>query len=274
MQTALDAQRALYFQMENIIGSIVRLLKNTERPDQVINSISSISKSAMKMLKEAESSSQVAYSQLLSSRKISDCVEIDSTNFPDWKSSVKISGQEILDTEITLSDLLTCLLTPGTPGAITKLRESCSKLLKLGIQLPQYASSSSDPDPFDAEAKKLILYSAKSNNKNEVKEIVSKTIAERKKIKIEKDLLEKELVSKASEIEQMEVALKGLKNSLESKTKGIKDNFEDNLVKPFADILEVYRNLDQGPAFQLLAVFKMHEGKIRKFIESFSAFSL
>lgn len=273
MQTALDAQRALYFQMENIIGSISRLLKNTERPEQVIHSITSIIKSAMKMLRDAESSSQVAYSQLLSSRKISDCVEIDSSNFPDWKSSVKISGQEILDTEITLSDLLTCLLTPGTPGAVTKLRESCTKLLKLGIQLPQYAASP-EPDPFDTEAKKLILFSVKSNNKVEVKEIITKLTAERKKTKIEKDLLEKELQSKAAEIEQMESMLKTLKISLESKTKGLKDNFEDNLVKPFSDILEVYKNIEQGSAIQLLAVFKMHEGKIRKFIESFSGFSL
>jgi hypothetical protein len=210
MQTALDAQRALYFQMENIIGGILKLLKNTERPEQVIHSISSIIKSASKMLKDAESSSQVAYSQLLSSRKVSECVEIDSSNFPDWKSSVKISGQEIFDVEITLSDLLSCLLTAGNPGIVGKIRDACSKLLKLGIQLPLYAPEPEN-DVFDNEAKKIIILSVKASSKNEVKEIISKLSSERKKIKIEKELLEKELASKGNEIEMLELAFKNLK---------------------------------------------------------------
>lgn len=273
MQTALDAQRALYFQMENIIGGILKLLKNTERPDQVIHSISSIIKSASKMLKDAESSSQVAYSQLLSSRKVSDCVEVDSSNFPDWKSSVKISGQEILDLEITLSDLLTCLLTNGNPGLISKIRDSCSKLLKLGIQLPLYAPEP-ESDIFDNEAKKILILSVKSSSKNEVKEVISKLSGERKRIKIEKELIEKELAGKIGEIEQMEQGLKTLKADLEVKGKVIRSLFEENLVKPFGDILEVYRNVEPSSALQLFTVFKMHEAKIRKFIDGFSGFSV
>jgi hypothetical protein len=86
--------------------------------------------------------------------------------------------------------------------------------------------------------------------------------------------LEKELASKGNEIEMLELAFKNLKAELEIKGKNIRILFEENLSKPFGDIVEVFRNVDASSAFQLLTVFKMHEGKIRKFIDSFAGFSV
>ena len=83
MQTALDSQRTLYFEMENILGGIAKTVKNSEKPEQAILSIISIIKSSKKLLKDAETSSRMAYSSLLSSRKISDTIEIEKSNFPD-----------------------------------------------------------------------------------------------------------------------------------------------------------------------------------------------
>ncbi|OMJ91557.1 hypothetical protein SteCoe_5807 [Stentor coeruleus] len=274
MQTALDAQRTLYFEMENILGGIAKLLKNTERPDQTIISIGSILKSSRKLLRDAESSSQIAYSQLLSSRKIGDLVEIDYSSFPDWKSSVKISGIEIFDLEICLSDLLGVLLTPGSPGLIGKVRDSCAKLLKLGIQLPMTNSINLEQDFFDNEAKKLILMSVKTSAKNEVKEIINKLCAERKNIRVEKDMMEKDIESKLQEINDLDKALRELKKSIDDKLTTLNINFESNLYKPFDDVWNVFKNIDQSGSAQLFIVFKMHAEKMKHFVDTFLNFRL
>lgn len=274
MQTALDAQRTLYFEMENILGGIAKLLKNTERPDQTIISIGTILKSSRKLLRDAESGSQIAYSQLLSSRKIGDLVEIDYSSFPDWKSSVKISGMEIFDLELCLSDLLGVLLTPGNPGLIGKVRDSCSKLLKLGIQLPMTSSINLEQDFFDNDAKKLILMSVKTSAKNEVKDIINRLCTERKNIRVEKDFMEKDIESKLQEINDLDKALKELKKSIDDKLSTLNVNFENNLYKPFDDIWNVFKNIDQSGSAQLFIVFKMHAEKIKHFVDSFLNFRL
>jgi hypothetical protein len=273
MQTALDAQRALYFEMENIIGGIGKLLKNTERPEQTVLSIGSVIKPALKMLRDAESSAQVAYSQLLTSRKIADTVEIVPSGFPEWKTAVKVSGQEIYELEVCLSQLFLEIVQLSNTQAVGKVREACSKLLRLGIQLP-LTNTTETGDFFDSEAKKLILLSAKSANKNEVKEIVMKLINERKKIKLEKELMEKEIECKFKEISELEMGIRELKKDIEGKCFALRGEFESNLMKPFDDVWKVFQNIEQSSAVQLYVVFKMHAGKMKQFIDSFINFKI
>ena len=266
MQTALDSQRTLFFEIENVIGAISKLVINPERPEQALASITSIIKSAKKLLSDAESNSRVAYSQLLTSRKISDTVEIERNHFPDWKTSVKISGNEILDLEITLSDLLASLLSSNQQGLITKVRESCSKLLKIGIQLPQNTVLS-EKENLDAEIKKIFLLNIKSTAKNELKDILNKISAERRNLKIEHSLMQKELESKMQDFDDLEQNIKQVKDQIEDKSEKIRKMFESHLLKPFEDIWAVYQNSEQSSAVQFFMVFKLHASKIKEFID-------
>jgi hypothetical protein len=271
MQNALDSQRNLYFEMENILGSISKIIKSSERPEEAIFSISSVIKSSRKLIKDAENSSRVAYCQLLSSRKISDSLEIDKSSFPDWKSGIKLSGQEIFDLEVSLSDLLASLISSNPSQCMGKLRECCTKLLKLGIQLP-LSSSESHEDILGAEAKKTILLNIKPTLKSEVKEILNKLSIERKNINIEKDLMKRELESKVQDVNELDLAIKELRRGIEDKAVKIKSFFENKLMKPFEDVWNVYLNIEPSSAVQLFMVFKMHGDSIKEFVDNFPSF--
>ena len=271
MQIALNSQRALFFEMENIIGAISKHLKASERPEQTLTAITTIIKSSMRLLKDAESSSKVAYSQLLSSSKPSDNIEIMNSHFPDWKSSIKLSGQEIFDLEISLSDLLSSLLSQSSQNLPGKIRDSCTKLLKLGIQLPL---TSNDPssDVFTHNEKKIILMNIKSSVKNDVKEIIRRVGNERKNMLIEQELMRKELEGKISDLNEFERNLQDLRKEIGDKGSVVKETFKNKLVRPFDEILSVFNNIEQGSALQLFVVFKKNAEKIKEFIEYFMGF--
>ena len=271
MQIALDSQRNLYFEMENVIGAIAKLLQNSDRPDQALISINSIIRSSMKLVKDAESSSKAAYSQLLSSRKPSDCIEIDKSNFPDWKCSLKLSGQELFDLEICLSDLLSSLLAENPLSCAGKIRDSCSRLLKIGIQLP-LTSTILEPDILSPEEKRIIMMNIKSTVKNEVKEILHRVSTERRNMLIEQSLMHKEIESKVQDLNMLEIAVNQLRQDIGQKASKVKESFKNNLLKPFDDIWSVYTNIDQTSAIQLYFVFNKQAEKIKEFIDFFITF--
>ena len=112
----------------------------------------------------------------------------------------------------------------------------------------------------------------KSTAKNEVKEVLNKLSIERKTIKIEKDLMQKELDSKIQDFQNMEEGIRQLKAEIEGKASKMKSMFESHLLKPFDDIWSVYKNLDQNSAIQLFMVFKMHASKIKDFVDFLANF--
>ena len=265
MQSALDSQRALFFEMENILGGISKALSGNQ-PDQSVIVISSIVKSSRKILKDAEMSSKIAYAQLLSSTKVSDRIEIDKASFPDWKSSIKLSGKDILELEISLSDLLACILAQNQSGLAGKIRDCSTKLLNLGIQLPLNMENKKDM-ALDSDARKLIMNNIKSSVKDQVKDVLSKLFTEKKNGNVEKNLILKELESKTVDISMLDQSIQELKKDIQDKTDKIKSMFEANLLKPFDDIWTVYENSDQQSLLQFYSVFKLHANKIKSFIK-------
>ena len=143
--------------------------------------------------------------------------------------------------------------------------------MKIGIQLP-VSSNLPEEDYFSNEDKKKILLNIKPTAKNEVKEILNRLSIERKNILIEKNMMQRELEAKIVAVNEMDSAVKVVKQEIQEKGQKIKNFFEKNLLMPFNDIWDVYNNIDQNSAVQLFIVFKMHSDKIKDFVEKFPVF--
>mmetsp|Transcript_22412 Transcript_22412/g.22103 ORF Transcript_22412/g.22103 Transcript_22412/m.22103 type:complete len:132 (+) Transcript_22412:293-688(+) len=129
-----------------------------------------------------------------------------------------------------IGELLNAILSSDNSIMETLARESCTKLIKLGMKIPSIEKT--EEDYLSKDSQEMILMQVKAAGKNYMKEVFSKMLGERSSLKMEKEMILKEIENKNEIIEKMTNELEFVKNEYERKNKGFYGNLELNLVEP------------------------------------------
>ncbi|CAG9309946.1 unnamed protein product [Blepharisma stoltei] len=265
LQNALEAHKRVYFETDNWIASVSQLSENSENAVASMSAINGIMKIARAKLKEAEHYSKIAYTQLINNLRSEEVSQYEIQGALDWRPKIKLNGNDILDAEMKIGELLNAILSSDNSVLETLARESCTKLIKLGTKLPSIEKT--EEDYLSKDSQEMILMQVKAAGKNYMKAVISKMQEERSSLKMEKEMILKEIENKNEIIEKMANDLEFVKNEYEKKSRAFYGNLECNLVEPWNDIWSVYENIENASSsIQLCSVFKMLGPKINDFI--------
>lgn len=266
MQNALEAHKRLYFDFDDIVANISLLVQNIDNPLSSLSTIGSITNNYKKRIKEAEHASKLAYIQLIHKNQPEKKDVIEIQGVLEWKPSLLVNAHDILNTERKLGELLNSILKNDFSTIQTKLRESCSLLLKLGVKLP--VEKIENDDFLSKEQQKMIISQVKQTGKHFVKEVFNKIISERNNLMYEKETAIKEIDFKNQEINSLISGIEVAKVQFENREKEFYSKLQVGLFNPWSNLWGVYENLETGSSpVQLASVFKLIAPTIQHFIE-------